>query len=494
MSKASPSRATRADMTINRALPGSDRAVSWSEFRDDVGRRRDRWRALQLISAATGYKPLPHQLRFHLADARHRLLVSGVGAGKTLASVIEMAIVLVMNPGCSAAFVSPTFDSVQNIILPEWLRVVDKMAAMGCPLQAKYSKSQAKADLVGGGFLALRSFDRVDNLRGFTLCAVNVDESEVSSRPDYVFQTLNDRVRDPRANVLEINVTTTPKGLRGVPRMFAERRKTEDRGDWWAGRATSMDNPHLPTEFLKSLRAGHSKRSYQQEVEGKILQPSNVVFPEVSRERHSIPWAFDPMLPYVLACDFGYSNPYYGFAQILPDGTAVIFDEWHPDECPEEIQKDTIQKKIRALGKDPQHISGDRAVPRMLSWFTTKYPRAYIHRMRTREQQSILGGIEVMRAIFDPLDGPPRLLIADKLWRTNEPRGIARSLQNYRWKMTREGLISDEPYKDNLSDHAVDSWRYMCQSVFATDDRGAFTLGRSNHADPFSKTGRFGHR
>ena len=99
-----------------------------------------------------------------------------------------------------------------------------------------------------------------------------------------------------------------------------------------------------------------------------------------------------------------------------------------------------------------------------------------------------------MRALFDPLDGPPRLLIADRLWRTNEPRGIARSLQNYRWKMTREGLISDEPYKDNLSDHAVDSWRYMCQSVFATDDRGAFTLGRSNHADPFSKTGRFSHR
>jgi len=494
MSKASPSRATRYDQTINKAAPGLPRSVSWASFRDDVGARRDKWRALQLVSAATGYSPLPHQMRFHLADARHRLLVSGVGAGKTLASVVEMALCLIMNPGCSAAFVSPTFDSVQNIILPEWLRIVDGLARMGCPLQLRYSKSQAKADLVGGGFLALRSFDRVDNLRGFTLCAVNIDESEVSMRPDYVFQTLNDRVRDPKANLLEVNVTTTPKGLRGVPLMFTQRRRTADRGDWWAGRATSMENPHLPDEFLRSLRAGHSTRSYQQEVEGKILQPSNVVFPEVNRERHSMPWTYDAMLPYVLACDFGYSNPYYGFAQVLPDGTAVIFDEWVPNECPEEIQKDTVLKMCRELGKDPEHISGDRAVPRMLSWMTAQFPRAYVHRMRTREQQAILGGIEVMRTLLDPLDGPPRLLIADKLWSSENPRGVARAIMGYRWKTTREGLISDEIYKDNITDHAIDSWRYASQSVFAAQDSGAFTLGKNQYADPFQKSNRYRRR
>jgi len=490
-----PSRATRADVTSNSALPGGERSLSWAQFRDEVGKEQNRARALQLISSATGYVPLPHQLRFHLSPARHRLLVSGVGAGKTLASVVQMMLAIIMNPGCSAAFVSPTFDSVQNIILPEWLRLCDGMARMGTPLMRKYHRSMAKADLVGGGMLLFRSFDRVDNLRGFTFCAVNIDESEVSMRPEYVFRTLNDRVRDPLAQTLEVNVTTTPKGLRGVPRMFVEQRATPAKPDWWAGRATSMQNPHLPDSFVAALKQGHSKRSYQQEVLGQILRPSNIIFPEVTRERHSIPWTYDPSLPYVLACDFGYSNPYYGWAQMLPDGTAVIFDEWCENEVPETMQKQIVTEKCRALKKEPAHICGDRAVKQMLSWMMYKFPSAFVHRMRTRKEQQVIAGLEAMRALFDPMEESPKLLIADRLWDSDNPRGIVKSLGMYRWKVNREGLITDEPYKDNQSDHSIDSWRYACRAVFSEHDKSAAYLLRSgDHADNFAKRHRHRRR
>jgi len=476
-------------------MPGTEGAVSWAEFRAECGKNRDRISALQLISSATGYVALEHQLRFHISPARHRLLVSGVGAGKTLASVVQMILALVMNPGCSAAFVSPTFDSVQNIILPEFLRLCDGMARMGTPLLKRYHRSMAKADLVGGGMLLFRSFDRVDNLRGFTFCAVNIDESEVSSKPEYVFRTLNDRVRDPLANTLEINVTTTPKGLRGVPRMFVEQRAAEHRDDWWAGRATSMQNPHLPDSFVESLRQGHSARSYKQEVMGQILRPSHVIFPEVCRERHSIPWSYDPSMPYMMACDFGYSHPYYGWAQLIPGGGAVIFDEWCPNEMPEEMQKQEVLRRCRLLKKDPEHISGDRAVKHMLSWLIGAFPRSYVHRMRSRREQQVIAGLEAMRALIDPLDGPPKLLIADHLWDSKDERGVAASFGMYRWKVNREGLITDEPYKDNVSDHAIDSWRYAVRAVLCDRDTNAAYLIRSaDNADKFAQRSRHRRR
>lgn len=490
-----PSRATRHDVTINKAGAGGERSVSWAEFREICGKNKDRATALQLISSATGYVPLPHQLRFHLSPARNRLLVSGVGAGKTLASVVQMMLALVLNPGCSAAFVSPTFDSVQNIILPEWLRLCDGMARMGTPIMTKYHRSMAKADLVGGGMLLFRSFDRVDNLRGFTFCAVNIDESEVSMNPEYVFRTLSDRVRDPSAHVHEVNVTTTPKGLRGVPRMFVERRSTPHKSEWWAGRATSMQNPHLPDTFIDSLKQGHSTRSYEQEVMGRILRPSHVVFPEVSREMHSIPWTYDPSLPYVMACDFGYSHPYYGFAQMLPDGRAVIFDEWCEDEVPETQQKQWVIDKCRSLGKEPEHITGDRAVKEMLAWMMHQFPSARVHRMRTRKEQQIVAGLEAMRALFDPLEEAPKLLISDRLWDSKKERGICKSLGMYRWKVNREGLITDTPYKDNLSDHSIDSWRYAVRAVLSSQDRtAAFVLGSKDHVDYFAKKQRNSRR
>ena len=71
------------DLGINAVLPGAG-SMSWEEFRHLAGRTKDRMMVLRLIAAATGYNPLPHQLRAHRAGARHKLLLGGVGSGKDL--------------------------------------------------------------------------------------------------------------------------------------------------------------------------------------------------------------------------------------------------------------------------------------------------------------------------------------------------------------------------------------------------------------------------
>ena len=482
-----PSRATRGDMTANRASPLDERSISWSDYREEIGKKQDRLAAMQLISAATGYVPLPHQARFHASNARHKLLCGGVGSGKTIASVAESVAMAILNPGANIALVSPTFDSVVNILLPEWQRICDALAKMGCPLQKNYVKSMAKSNMISGGYALFRSFDRVDNLRGLTLASCSIDESEVSRHPDYVFNTLNARLRATDANILQMHVTTTPKGLRGVPLMFHERRQLGKQDAWWTGRATSMTNHHLPDGFIDALKAGYSKRAFAQEVEGKLLRPSNTVFGEWNRGTHVRPWTYDRSLPYDLACDWGFANPYFCWIQRLPDGTAIVFDEYCENEVPIEFQKREIIKRCRELGKDPENIAGDRAVKNMNAWAVHTFPRSYFHRMRSTEEQDVMNGIEIIRNLIDPFEGEPRLFISTAIMDSQNPRGMRNMFESYRWKLNREGLLTDVPYKCNIVDHAADALRYMCVAVYS-DKPKAFVLG--NRDDIFAKKRR----
>ena len=55
----------------------------WRELRHHLGRQADRRELIQFLCAVTGYQPLPHQLRAHLAHAEgqdaisHKLFLGG---------------------------------------------------------------------------------------------------------------------------------------------------------------------------------------------------------------------------------------------------------------------------------------------------------------------------------------------------------------------------------------------------------------------------------
>ena len=98
-----------------------------------------------------------------------------------------------------------------------------------------------------------------------------------------------------------------------------------------------------------------------------------------------------------------------------------------------------------------------------------------------------MNGLEVIRGLIDPFEGPPRLFISDKLANSQNPRGIRNMFESYRWKLNREGLLTDVPYKCNVVDHAADAIRYICVSVYS-DKPKAFVLG--NRDDVFAKKRR----
>ncbi len=478
----------------------------WGDLRRRLGESHDRLGALRLVSAATGYVPLPHQLRAHLAGAcpgqtSFKLFCSGVGSGKTAWSVREQMIHAICNPGTHGVVLGPTYDLCVSTLLPEWEQAVERLHASGIPLVRRMVKSRLEAQLVCGGTVSWRSFSKIENMRGRTLAWACIDESEVSFDPPYIWHVLQGRLRDPRAMMRGLWATTTPKGLRGIPAMFVERRHAA-RGlaqgavqaelrRWYTVRASSLDNPHLPEDYVRQMRATYSKRLYRAEVLGEILKPHAAVY-QFSRDDHVRPYSHTPETPYMISCDWGHANPHALFLASLPDGALVVFDELCPDGGTSTARfRDMIERRCAALGRPPSWAVGDRAVRSEMSWLVQRFPRAQVSRMRSREEQSIIAGIGRVNSLLDPVDGPPMLYISAGIAARQDRRALVKSMLNYRYKQRADGTIDTmRAQKDGVHDHASDCLRMACV-VMAEQSRATFTMDRTYGS---RSTNRLGHR
>ena len=486
MSGGSPSRAKLGDRMHSARVAGEAGAVPWSDVKASLMENQNRLGALQLLASVSDYEPLPHQLRAHLSTSRHKLFLGGVGSGKSTWSMAEAIVLSLLNPaGCTGVVLGPTYDIVTQVLLPTWLAFAESLNAAGIPFLRRYNKSQAKADLEDGSSVLFRSFHKADSIRGLNATFACLDEVAVDSNPNYVWDVIAGRLRDPRSNVIQLHATTTPKGLINIPALFHKMSQTDARPEWWVGRATSMENPHLPPGFIESLKQGYSKRQWEQEVLGKCLQAESTVWPEIDKNRHVIPWTYDPTLPYWMGMDFGYAKPAIIFAQ-EHRGSLVLFWEYVEDEVPYEKQKAVILNKIRELGKPPEHVVGDRADREWMGWLIHTLSRSQVHRMKTKMDQRVTTGIEVVRTMLDPMVGEPRLYVAQNLTKDPPERGIWRAFHNYRWKLTRDGLIGDTALKDGKFDHICDPVRWLA-IVFNSDKTGPSMISKSDYGNLSSR-------
>ena len=482
----------------------SNAREGWLELRQRLGDNHDRLGALRLISAATGYVPLPHQLRAHLAGAgpgatSFKLFCAGVGSGKTIWSVYELLIYCVMNPGSSGLALGPTYDLCVSTLLPEFEIAVERMHKAGYPIVRRYVRSRLEAELVCGGSIAWRSFSKIEHLRGRTCGYATIDESEVSFDPAYIWNVLQGRLRDPRARMRGLWATTTPKGLRGLPALFVERRhaarglpQSEQQNElrrWYTIKASSMSNTHLPGDYIANMERSYSKRMYQSEVMGDVLKPQAAVY-QFSRDDHVRPYRHNPETPYAISCDWGHANPHIIFLAEQPDGALIVFDEMCPDGGTSSVKfRQLIVQRCAQYGRPPDWAVGDRAVRSEMSWLLQQFPAAQVSRMRSKEEQSILSGIAVVNSLLDPVDGPPMLYLSTGIAARQDRRALIKAMLNYRYKQRSDGTIDTmRCQKDGISDHASDCLRMACV-VLAERTRSTYTLDRFHGRRGTSRSG-----
>lgn len=448
-------------------------------------------------------------MRFHLADGArpeelahidlsvlpkdydhklktHKAAWCGLGAGKTHAYLWELAILAILNPGAAGIVIAPTFDLLEQEVLPRWAEITSALAEAGYPISRKFGKTNKTDSLWCGGKIVFRSATKIDNLRGIQFGYGAIDESEIAANADYIWDVVSGRVRAPCA-IPEIVLVSTPRGMRAnVARFAANRQLIVDKvgrcallKNWFQVRATSEDNPHVDPGWLASCRATYSKRRWQEEIEALILQPASQVWQEFSEVKHRVQYHYTASRPYNMAYDGGDNYPHILFVQTDNMGRDIVFAEICVDSLPISHLRDLILKQVAALGRHPELIAPDRALKREIAWLREVFPRSYVKPMESRLEQSIAEGIQVVQDRLDPYDGNARLLFEDRLWRNPPRRGIVRCMQNYRYAQTRTGEVLPHAVKDNVHDHGADALRYLMVAMHSRHSQ-AFSIGRTH--------------
>jgi len=221
-------------------------------------------------------------------------------------------------------------------------------------------------------------------------------------------------------------------------------------------------------------------------VMGKVLQPSSAVWPAFDLARHVTPYVFDPSVPYSISIDWG-RTCHALWIQRHTSGALIVFDEYTGVEggTPRDHLRAEVVRRCRVLKTEPEYAVGDRAVKSEMAWLINQYPKTWVRRMVSRFEQSVTAGVEVVRSLLDPIEGPPMLYLSQALADSRDPRGIARCLAGYRYKTRPDGTIDPDRFlKDQVLDHGADALRMACRVLAEGDTGRGFNIERRYHVHP----------
>lgn len=198
------------------------------------------------------------QRQFWQSQARYTLFAGGVGSGKTYAGAMR----ILMMPPSRGLVVAPTYTLIRDVAQAVFFEL--------CPpaLIESHNKAEQRTVLTTGVEILWRSADRPERLIGVNAGWCWGDEWSFVNEAAHL--RLIARLRRPPALFW---ATTTPNGLNWL----YERAVVDGRG-WNVVHATSASNPHLPPEYLASLKAQYTTEYAQQELEGRFVDFSGGVF------------------------------------------------------------------------------------------------------------------------------------------------------------------------------------------------------------------------
>ena len=442
--------------------------------------------SVDLVSTFWGGVPYLTQIRYVLGLAPFMVYVGGIRAGKTWSGVLKEYLLCQMYPNVNGLIAGRTATKdVAQTLLPQFMAHDRTLtAALGYSPIRKFHKGDQIAEFWNGSLLYFRAYMNPDALRGITLGHGFLDEIDYARNPRAVWDVAAGRMsKAPHC----LHGATTPNGMGGIVGKFhqevTEWRESAPQGrgplEYIAYHAKTSDNPHLTRRFVDTLRRGYSPRKARQELDGEILRPLNVYFPEYDERTHLVPWRWDDKYPWILSVDWGPNNAAATAIQVLPDGTWIVADECLMSDGGGFI---TFRHMLAAfVGKrrnPPALMVGDRAVKSENNWMRGAFGEASdVQTCRTRDEQDLTRGSEMLRFMLAPMvEGAPRLLLSSELRRSpGDVEGalhIRDAFHSYQAKRDRDGRLTNKPNDapDDPAKHVLDTVR-MAIVITAHDDR-----------------------
>jgi hypothetical protein len=459
--------------------------------------------------------PLPAQREFGRSSSFAAFLAGGWSAQKTWGLLEWIRVSIRENRGVMGLLLLPqhkhVLDFLSNLFRPAFRLVI-----------AREKKAENLIEFTDGSSMKYLSGFDPSVIEGFTGGWACADEAGLMDR--ITFSKMTARCRDPRARHPRVGLTGVP--LWGWLRDEFDKRCDSQRQIM---HVSTYANPYTSATFKRNLLANCPASQRQMYIEGKFVPPGSQILPEYSAH-HNIPWRYcgkvhlegtppDKLVATELACmiDWSPRHPKILFIEKLPAGVlipyhgpardvgpiwvppeqglvttkpvGIVVDEIQPDGAFDPVSVEMLGKAILARGYRLDKIIADRAgnAVEQTSLVTAVEQMEAILRQRIEfvptKLRGIVAGIEHVRLALEPAFGHPSLFFAAHLAEERHPRGVINSVIGYTYGKDKDGVLSDTPRSDNLTEDSMDLLRYWCIAELSAP-RLALQVFHGNVANP----------
>jgi len=241
-----------------------------------------------LITTKINAKPHAGQLEVHNSDARFKVLSAGRRWGKTRLGVNECLDVAAQ--GGRAWWVSPSYKTSEVGWRP--LRQITRKIP-----GAEIRLVDRVVNFPGGGFVAVRSADNPDSLRGEGLDFVVMDECAFMQKEAWT-EAIRPALSDRQGKVLFIS---TPKGRNWLWEIYQRGVSGED--GWQSWTFPTSSNPFIAKEEIEAAKRDLPEMIFRQEYLAEFIDDAGGVFRRVQEAAVLEPKEYEEGKQYIAGVD-----------------------------------------------------------------------------------------------------------------------------------------------------------------------------------------------
>lgn len=401
------------------------------------------------------YKPFNHQLDFHRDTSRFRYIVGGRRSAKSVTCIHEAIKHCLSEANRLVYWVSPNYNSAKEIGFDEFLKYFDVLK----PAIHSIHHTRLKVVFKNGSTIFFKGSDNPDSLRGRGLTLAIIDEAAFVKH-DVWSKIIRPALSDKKGSAI---LVSTPNGFNWF-------KNINDKDNEWSKYVwpTSI-NPLITEEELKLVQNEISRDEYRQEYLAEFITKAGRVYDEFNGENIIPPFSPNTdTFDIYLGMDFGFAN-HTAIAFMAVDRSTnedvYQFDEIYVNR----FQIHDIIKLIRIKLQEHKLTQAN-----IQACFTDPAGNADelssgispVDSMRNEgfkiinKGSTINSGIALVRAYIRNSLNKIRYHITSNCIET------IRCFNGYQYNSSKDGLVKEEPLKDNQHDHLMDAVRYFFVNKF----------------------------
>lgn len=402
-------------------------------------------------------------------EAKYPLFIGGFGSGKTETMILKAIRDLVDFPGADIAMYSPTYDLMRLNLMPRMETYLTSMFG-----RIGINKSSFIFHVPGHGKIIFRSLDNPGRIIAYEVFRSHVDEIDTLpyAKAEEAWNKIIARNRQKHKSKAQNTVSaySTPEGFQFTYHRW-EKNKVNGYG---YVRAPTYSNPHLPDDYVDSLRTTYPAALIDAYIEGIWVNlTQGACFPDFCREANGCDTVITPNDKLIIGQDFNITKQ-----------ASVVYKKI------EYVKHGVAIKELHAVDEIPKAFD----TPQTIQIIKKRYHGHQITMMpdATGKSRSTHDGSKsdftLFRAAKFQIDAPnANPPVRDRLNATNalicNGDGIRRLKVNTNMCPELTAAIEQITFKDNGTmdkdhdlDHLIDAGTYPVHRIFPVERRTVDTV------------------